>query len=353
MTSSEWQPCKIHVHPRGREVLFVQHPVSRVIGKIHRDVLMRMDKAERDRLPRYWENPKFLKMGQPGGVKSARWAQVADIVYCGSLTFGECIDERENGHLLVMHRDGSFRNYQRDEIEVVHHNIEGMFRHTGEGLVKENLLGLRTVEEIDFATVETLDRTTEYALDLPATQPLDCLLISELHRRVFGRLFEWAGRYRRRDDIVVGSGNFETPNSMLIEPLMIQFEADLNEKQAPRIVDLDEKEPRFWLELARVYYKICWIHPFRDGNGRISRLLLMLLMISTMENPAPLVWDNLKRSQRRTDQAFEAARRRNDLWPLGKLIYHAYRDTARQVIEKPTLCRAFDGSRSLRKVSPH
>jgi hypothetical protein len=119
MTESSWTPCKIRVHPDGREVLFVQHAHSRVIRKTHTDVLLRMDSATREALPRYRENPKYITRGAPGGGEVVRWPQVADVVYCGDFEFGECVEEdciSGVDMMRVLHRDGSVEAYPLDEL---------------------------------------------------------------------------------------------------------------------------------------------------------------------------------------------------------------------------------------------
>lgn len=352
MTNSPWKPCKIHMHPGGREVLYVQHEVSRAIRKTHTDVLRRMEPARRNALPRYRENPKYLTRGAPDDGEVVRWPQVADIVYCGDLVFGECVEEaRIKGVdvMRVLHRDGTEALFPLDELEVVHHNIAGMAASDDQKLVDQCLLGVRTVEEINFAASERMHHTVQAVLGMRSDLELGCDLIVELHARIFGRIFPWGGRYRWNGDIVVGKLEFETPAPHVIPTLMLQFESELRAIRSRLGGELTPEHPSYWRQLAQVYFKLCEIHPFRDGNGRVSRLLLMLLMFQTMEAPVPLDWSKLSRSQRRTDKAFEAARLDGDLWPLAQLIYRVFRTTADQLQKKPPNCR-FDGRGVLRRV---
>ena len=78
-------------------------------------------------------------------------------------------------------------------------------------------------------------------------------------------------------------------------------------------------------------------------------MLLMLLIFQTLEDPVPLDWSVVSRSQRRTDKAFEAARLDDDLWPLAKLIYKVFCASAEQLQKRPPNCR-FDGRGVLRRV---
>jgi Fic-DOC domain mobile mystery protein B len=86
-----------------------------------------------------------------------------------------------------------------------------------------------------------------------------------LHRRMFNRVWRWAGEYRT------------TPRSIGVESHLIQ----------PEMWKLLE-EARHWVELksfpkdeiaARFHHRLVWIHPFPDGNGRWSRFVADTLIV--------------------------------------------------------------------------
>ncbi len=202
-------------------MLFVQHGVSRVIRKTHSDVLDRMDRAQRDALPRYRENPKYITRGAPGGGEVERWPQVADVVYCGGLVFAECMAEEQRGStdlMHVRHRDGSEALYALQDLQVVHHNIEGML---------------------------------QAIIEMPSDIDLDCKLVLGLHERIFGRLFPWGGHYRTSGDIVVGRREFDTPAPQVVPMLMMQFESDLRRIRKQLREEFGPVHPVYWRELVR------------------------------------------------------------------------------------------------------
>jgi Fic-DOC domain mobile mystery protein B len=89
--------------------------------------------------------------------------------------------------------------------------------------------------------------------------------LKSLHRRMFGRIWRWAGDYRT------------TPRSIGVEPHLIQTEIW-------KLLD----EARHWVELksfpndeiaTRFHHRLVWIHPFPDGNGRWSRLAADALIV--------------------------------------------------------------------------
>jgi fido (protein-threonine AMPylation protein) len=164
----------------------------------------------------------------------------------------------------VRHRSGGQEWYPLDELEVVHHNIVGMRRDDDDNSVEQCLLAVRTVEEINFAAAERMRQAVDFVLDLPSDTRLDCDLILDLHDRVFGELFRWGGRYRRCSDIVVGKQEFETPDAQVVPMLMMQFESDVQTIAKRLSGALAPQQTIYWRELARVYFRFCEIHPFRD-----------------------------------------------------------------------------------------
>lgn len=347
-----WNPVKIRKHPDGRRVLFVQHETTREIRKTHTDVLERMSPERRAQLPVYRENPKYITRGASGGGEVARWPQVADIVHCGQLVFGECIEESVEGvvdFMFVRRRDGRRERFPLEDLEVVHHNIEGMGAPVEREMLESCTLGLQTAEEMSFAASEALARTTDRIMDMPADTTLDRALILDIHNQIFGRVFDWGGRFRRVGDIVVGKQEFSTPEPQFVDDLMREFEDELKQVESELGSELRSSNPNYWRKLASIYFRLCEIHPFRDGNGRVSRLLMTLLLVQSMSAPVPLDWDVLSRGQRKTDRAFEAARLKADLWPLARLVFRVFEKTAEALNRKPPKV-GFGGSKSFHEM---
>ncbi len=94
--------------------------------------------------------------------------------------------------------------------------------------------------------------------------------LRELHRRIAGELFpDWAGRFRSTD---VQVGTHFPPPAHALAVHVRDFCLDLEERLrhlagAESIADL----------LAWVDWRFQWIHPFKDFNGRVGRILLVAL----------------------------------------------------------------------------
>lgn len=62
---------------------------------------------------------------------------------------------------------------------------------------KDNLLGLTDRRLLDEAEAEAVIRGESFLYDLPEEADFTVSLLLDLHRAVFGRVYEWTGQYRR------------------------------------------------------------------------------------------------------------------------------------------------------------
>ena len=95
------------------------------------------------------------------------------------------------------------------------------------------------------------------------------------HRKLAGGLFpDWAGRYR---DVNVQVGSHIPPPFYEVPVLVRVFCDDLGERL--KHVRPDEADVRSLAELlAWADWRFQWIHPFKDFNGRIGRVLLAAIL---------------------------------------------------------------------------
>ncbi|XP_011872296.1 PREDICTED: adenosine monophosphate-protein transferase FICD homolog isoform X2 [Vollenhovia emeryi] len=93
--------------------------------------------------------------------------------------------------------------------------------------------------------------------------------ILEIHRRVLGHVDPVEGGQFRRTQVYVGGHIPPGPGD--IHYLMEEFVLWLNSRQAIRL------HPVRYAALA--HYKLVHIHPFTDGNGRTSRLLMNMILM--------------------------------------------------------------------------
>jgi len=95
--------------------------------------------------------------------------------------------------------------------------------------------------------------------------------VLKVHELVFSGILENAGNYRNCQVYIEGC-DFAPPSACEISDLMKELLCWLNNNS-------EELRP---IELAAVFHhKLVSIHPFDDGNGRVSRLLMNLLLINS------------------------------------------------------------------------
>lgn len=94
--------------------------------------------------------------------------------------------------------------------------------------------------------------------------------ISDIHRQLAGELFpNWAGRFRTTE-VQVGTHLPPAPHTVAVQ--VANYYLDL----AERLRHVDDAESTAAL-LAWADWRFQWIHPFKDFNGRVGRILLVAL----------------------------------------------------------------------------
>jgi cell filamentation protein len=97
--------------------------------------------------------------------------------------------------------------------------------------------------------------------------------IRTMHKLWLGDIYEWAGEYRQ---VNVRKDDFNFAASRHIPQLIQAFEKDVLRSHTP----CNFKSPKRVIKaLAQVHVELVLIHPFREGNGRISRLLAILMAL--------------------------------------------------------------------------
>ena len=162
-----------------------------------------------------------------------------------------------------------------------------------------NLLGIRSAREMDRVEQRELIRTTKWALrHYRRDHRFTAQDLCDLHRRWLGGLYPWAGYYRQ---VNVSKGGFPFAAASLIPMLMNEFESDMLGRHTP--MQSHHRVLRT-VALAETHTEFLLIHPFREGNGRMARLLA-ILMCWQAGLRAPAFEDMLKR---RTAEYFAAVR---------------------------------------------
>lgn len=150
--------------------------------------------------------------------------------------------------------------------------MESEFQPGSRGRVLRNHLGITRVREMEAVESQALTVAQQTALETygPSHRftPVD---ICHLHRLWLGSIYPWAGRYRTLN---IGKGGFQFAHAPLIPRLMAALGKDVLPRHTPCGSAADATVAR---SMAEVHAELILIHPFRDGNGRVARLLTLLM----------------------------------------------------------------------------
>lgn len=142
------------------------------------------------------------------------------------------------------------------------------------GLVLRNRLGITRKREMDRCEHDAL--LAAQGRYLERTRPetrFTAALLREMHRDWLGSIYEWAGQYRT---VELQKGDFTWPPAIRVAGNMRAFEAGpLTEHTPCRPAPLPDVARR----IAVVHAELLFIHPFREGNGRLARWLADLMAL--------------------------------------------------------------------------
>jgi cell filamentation protein, protein adenylyltransferase len=170
---------------------------------------------------------------------------------------------------------------------VLSSKIEGTLATLGEVLAKDAGLQVLSKPE-DLQEVHNYILALDYGLNRLKEFPLSIRLIKEIHQILmqgvrgshatpgeFRKSQNWIGRA----GCTLNTAKFVPPTPEELMDCMGSFEKFLHDKSLPHLI-----------HVALCHYQFETIHPFLDGNGRIGRLLITLLMIERKLLPSPILY---------------------------------------------------------------
>lgn len=164
---------------------------------------------------------------------------------------------------------------------------QGAMQPGSDDQVLANKLGITSSDEI--AEAELLLLGQLYEAVLIESLPDRTLMIADLmtwHRRWLGNLYDFAGALRT---VNVSKGGFLFANAALVPTLLQEFERDCLQRYTP-CEGLDEVALAQAIALCHV--ELILIHPFREGNGRLARLLADVMAVQAGHEPLDYsAWD--------------------------------------------------------------
>lgn len=128
---------------------------------------------------------------------------------------------------------------------------------------------ISTQRELNAAEQDNILKGEKWAFSKKRKDFLSERFMRELHKKMFGYVWRWAGTYRTSDKSI-GTSWFQIP-------------AEMN-----KLIN----DVRYWITYqtypideiaARFHHRLVWIHPFPNGNGRWARAMADVLLVNLEE----------------------------------------------------------------------
>lgn len=170
---------------------------------------------------------------------------------------------------------------------VLSSKIEGTQATIGEILAASAGISVQRNSD-DLQEVQNYIVALDYAIKRMNDLPLSLRLIKEIHHHLMQGVrgsHATPGEFRHSQNWIgtpgctLNTAKFVPPSPDYLMDCLGEFEKFLHERQLPPLI-----------HAAFCHYQFEAIHPFLDGNGRIGRLLIILLLIEQKMLPAPILY---------------------------------------------------------------
>jgi cell filamentation protein len=157
-------------------------------------------------------------------------------------------------------------------------------------LVLKNKLGIILPQEMDDAELVLLQKL--YQRVLINQLPSGTITIAQIkgwHRSWLGNIYAWGGVER---EVNISKDGFQFAAAAQIPRLLQKLETDYLAKLTP-CAGMDDQQ--LVEAIATVHVEFILVHPFREGNGRLSRLLADVMAVQAGFGPLDYsAWDDDK-----------------------------------------------------------
>ena len=169
-------------------------------------------------------------------------------------------------------------------------NPETEFEPDSNDVVLKNKLGINGPREINDVELDLLIQLYDVIPKLVVVdQRITVADIKDWHRRWLGNVYSWAGQYRT---VNISKGEFHFAAANRIPHLMHQLESSFLSCFTPCNEMSDEQLTE---AIAVVHVELILIHPFREGNGRLARLLANVMAMQAGKRELDFTfWDEQK-----------------------------------------------------------
>ncbi len=151
---------------------------------------------------------------------------------------------------------------------------EALFEPGSNEQVLKNRIGIKSPSEMDNVEAAALERTMAALVgQYNEMHTFTAVDLRAIHKTWLGKIYEWAGDYRQ---VNVSKGDFPFAAAARVPVLMEQFERNVLARYTP--CNFSERAD-VAQALAETHAELVLIHPFREGNGRLARILSTLMAL--------------------------------------------------------------------------
>ncbi len=170
---------------------------------------------------------------------------------------------------------------------VLSSKIEGTQATLGEILAANAGINVKQNPD-DLKEVQNYIKALDYGLERLTNLPLSLRLIKEIHEHLMQGVRgsnATPGEFRHSQNWIGSPGctlntaKFIPPPPDNLMNCLEELESFLHDRSLPPLI-----------HIALCHYQFEAIHPFLDGNGRVGRLLIMLLLVEQKMLPSPLLY---------------------------------------------------------------
>lgn len=164
---------------------------------------------------------------------------------------------------------------------------EGEFEPGSNQRVLSNLVGITSPDDMDELELELLSQLYDgLLLDELPEQTITVAMLKSWHRRWLGNVYAWAGQER---SVTMSKDGFP----FAAVPQIPRLLSELEKLHLSRWTPCQGLTDDALIEaIAITHVEFILIHPFREGNGRLSRLLADVMAVQAGLDPLDYsAWD--------------------------------------------------------------
>ena len=152
-----------------------------------------------------------------------------------------------------------------------------------------------SLKDIYIAEANNIALTTLKYLSAPPSKkvaPFSYKWLSSLHEEMFGNVWDWAGKFRQVE-LSIGIKAYKVPTALK------ELTDDMAFWDKNKIFDIYEIA-------TRIHHKAVQIHPYKNGNGRWSRMLANIYLRQNGSMPVKWQEDLLSKENPKRDKYIKA-----------------------------------------------